>query len=52
MTQITLVSLYAQPYLQETIKLSQKQDPNLAKLKEQAKERKSRDLQMMKVLYG
>ncbi|XP_073030630.1 uncharacterized protein [Primulina eburnea] len=42
---VILASLSAQPCLQEMIKISQDRDPNLVKLKQQAEEGKSLDLQ-------
>ncbi|XP_073017937.1 uncharacterized protein [Primulina eburnea] len=44
MGKVILASLSAQPCFQETIKLRQNQDPNLTKLKEQVKEKKSQYL--------
>ncbi|XP_075479269.1 uncharacterized protein LOC142520154 [Primulina tabacum] len=43
---VTLASLSAQPYLQETVKLNQDRDPVLTKLKEQVREGKSQDHQI------
>ncbi|XP_073066032.1 uncharacterized protein [Primulina eburnea] len=44
-SKVILASLSAQPCLRETIKISQDRDPTLVKLKQQAKEGKSSDLQ-------